>query len=576
MSSPPRGKSDKRNRNAGSPGSTGSPNKKGSTRSSLVILTNQNEETSFQKRAFNPDEYINLSPKYFGINTGHNESDDVMEEEIAEEETIEFAKQENNIDDIEFPDEDACSVVSSSALPLAKTPEKIRDKMQNQLNVEQFGLNFANQFMSMTNENQAQLGLFAQFETCKKKNWINNLWNLYDPQEKEDNETRESQLLYSLLVFNYINSGKECPFDISQINQDPYATCLNKAAKDTLEKFIFSDEGGLNLFMRGAIMGPVGSGKSLYLHFLFSRILNFLIESGKFKDYFIIPLDFQNAQITSVESFYQYMSRKIIEALLIQRPDLQLFEHALKKSFSTLTKVQKIKHFPKPTNTQQHLCLPIKQVENLLIRMHQCYHDPSLTDSFLTNVVLLPQLLGSIFFFKSPLFIIDHIDDADIEFKRKGSSSIQLLEFLKFGLSNSQYLISCRDGESLADKLNAIDDDSIDLRNQTQNIYVYDIFLSNYENSSILVTFDDKAVQKNLILSPSHCGGCPSFIGKFDKLCDLLEQMNQTSGPRKKEIKVRLLNQVKQYIKDMYDFDELPIVRNIEFAKHNKYAQPVD
>ncbi|KAK8890369.1 hypothetical protein M9Y10_035144 [Tritrichomonas musculus] len=596
-------------------------------RPSLVVLAD-GKQTNFQRRLFNPDEFnpnrylpsnnVEISDRNksnydnsSGDDDGDDDGDDGYDgngnnnnsgDDFSDDDNIDGVNGDDlgvngddlgvNGDDLDLDwiksrkynqfeedDFDARSSASTSAFSTALPPDEIFSKLQQQLDFSFFGDLFSGEFDRMNESEQRQLGRFGRLQIVKKKNWIKQLWNLFDPRFYSDedgdddgtgSDKNKSNLSSKLLaLFQLFNQMDENPDDLSpEFTQDPYAICLNKAAKKTLNEFIFSDKGGLNLFMRAAIMGPSGSGKSVYLRFIFMRILNFLIDGGRFKEFLIVPFDFKHSKITSIESFYRYFSGKAIEALIIQRPDLQLFENSLRKAFAILPTTTKIKHLPKPLSSQDYLRHPLKQLEQVLIRMHYCYNEPKLVDSFLTNVVLLPQTLASIFSFRSAFLVIDHLDALDIEIKQKGKPAIQLLEFVKFGLTTSQYLISCIDGETFSEKLNAMDQDSVDIRNQTQNIYVYDTVFSKFKGESILVTFEKTAPQKTMTLSDSHCGGCISFISKYDQVCERIVEMNNASSrAEKKEVKVKLMKEIVQYIEDMYNFDSLPKIERVELIQ---------
>lgn len=576
-----------------SPGTKSNVSNKKTNRPSLMVVAD-GKETNFQRRPYNPNE---LNPKFVtgnNLNFSDNDSDD---SDSNDNYGSRHKKNNGNSSDDEMspnylPDDidlDARSTASTSAFSIALEPEEMLDKLKDQLDFSEFGDFFSSLFGDMDISKQRQLARFGRLQIVKKKNWLQQIWNLFDPlfngegdEDDDDNNNNgeggdgngksknknknnlSSKLLGILELFIQMDNDPESLSP--EFTNDPYAYCLNQAAQKALNGFIFSDIGGLSLFMRAAIIGPAGSGKSVYLRFIFMRILLFLVESGRFKDFLLIPFDFKNHNISSVETFYYYFTEKVIDALIVQRPDLQLFERSFKKAFATLPKIAKIKHLPKPHSSQDYLRHPLKQVEHVLIRMHYCYNNPKLVDAFLTNIVLLPQTLATIFSFRTPFYLIDHLDAIDIEIKQvKGKPPIQLLEFIKFGLTKAQYLISCFDGETFSEKLNAMDEDSVDIRNQTQNIYVYDCVLSKFKGQSIQITFDKSSAQTNLILSDSHCGGCASFINRYDEICEMINDMNNaTSKIKMREEKVKLMKALNDYIEDMYDFDELPKIKKVE------------
>jgi hypothetical protein len=65
-----------------------------------------------------------------------------------------------------------------------------------------------------------------------------------------------------------------------------------------------------------------------------------------------------------------------------------------------------------PIHSQDGLRCPLKDVDLLLAKPHQCYNDPALAEAFLTNVAVLPAAMACIVAFMKVVSIINRVDGA--------------------------------------------------------------------------------------------------------------------------------------------------------------------
>ena len=503
------------------------------------------------------------------------------------------------------------SNASTSAYSVYPGDEELYKKLQRQLNLGLFGNMFQDEFDNMDEKKKRQLGRVARLQTAQKRNWYNGIWQLFDLLDDQQSTDRLWQTLRLFMKPDgdddeddvQSNAGKrlkkgecnnkkktkivdgiEVEYDsddemrkakrnrneadsgnLNPVTSDPVANSLMKSAKRVFESFLQSNRAGLNLFMRASITGPKGSGKSIFLRSILIRVLNFLVEGGKYKSFFIVPLDFSRIKkIKTATDYYNYVAQTTIDALLVQRTDLQLFQNSLRKAFSILTTVPHMKRLPKPISSQDYLRASLKQVDILLATMHKCYNDPDLLEAFITNVAVLPQTLGDIFNFDTTFQVIDHIDLADVEIRRKNKPPIQLFEYVKFGLSQTQFLISCIDSERLAESSMALDSYSYDLRFSTQMITVYDICRAKNNNDKIIVKFANNPDQPVLNIFVDQCGGCPAFILAFDEVCNAYLKMKAEFLPNAiDERKIIMIKKAEDLIHILFQVKEVPKIEDV-------------
>ena len=486
--------------------------------------------------------------------------------------------------------------------------EELYKKLQRQLNLSVFGNLFPSEFDDMEQNQKRELGRVARLQTAQKRNWYNGLCRLFG---FFDNKKSKDRLWNNLKKFMKTNSNsdendqannkgdhdesknaKRVRFrdgieidddsdskygsryktqkkpwnEYDSITDDTVAKSMMYSAKKVFESFLISDRCGLNLFMRAVIVGPHCSGKTYYLRAILIHALNYLIDGGQFKSLFIVPIDFAKAKIKTAADFYNFISETVIESLLIQRADLQLFKSSLRKAFSVLPTISHMKKLPKPISSQDYLRQSMKEVDVLLERMHRCYNDPDLIESFISNVAVLPQTIGNIFNFDTTFLVIDHIDLIDINLKPKDSKvqNIRLFEYMKFGLTQTQFLVSCVDSQKMYNLMQPLNSRSVDLRFISQVVTVYDTCDSDHIYDLVRVNFVENPIRKTLPITIEHCGGCPLFVCSFDDICNTFLKMKNDYLPiAVMEKNVELVTQSNELIKTLFNYKTIPEISEV-------------
>jgi hypothetical protein len=350
--------------------------------------------------------------------------------------------------------------------------------------------------------------------------------------------------------------------------QDLFEKKLQQAAKSIFLAFERPGVIDVPLFsMRAAIIGPSASGKTRLFTAVAYRVLEFLVHRSGFKSHFLVSIDFRRKEITTAEEFYGVVTEAVIDSLLIQRRDMQLFGTSLRKAFAVLPTIDRMKRLPKPLSFQDYLRRPLKDLDLVLEQLHRNYHDPALIEAFLTSVAVLPQTIARIFGFRETLYLIDHIDCVDIDIKLKGRRPLPLFEFVKFGLSQAQYLISCVAGEQLPEKLSSLEEDSVDLASNTVFISVFGRVQSEFEDSALGVEIEcARPSISKITVTSKHTGGAPAYVEQFNEICERLSEIQGDSGHRKEQLKVNSM--MANFLHQVMDFDvvgELVAVKDVRF-----------
>jgi hypothetical protein len=255
--------------------------------------------------------------------------------------------------------------------------------------------------------------------------------------------------------------------------------------------------------------------------------------------------------VASVVDFYRYVSAMVVEALLVQRADLQLFAPALWKAFDSLPALGKMKRLPRPLPFQDYLSRFMKELDCLLGRLHAYDNGPRLVEAFLTNVAVLPDVVATIFEFKSTFFVVDHVDCSDVDLESPGKSPGAWIALIEYG----QCLLAPENGDAVLQQLETNRAETLDIARGLTLIPVYDLVESCFPIPVIAITFADGRCCQ---LTEKYAGGCPSFVEQFDGICASLSRKQESEmWPRqKRESKVEMLRKLEQLVSDVVEFEE--------------------
>lgn len=394
----------------------------------------------------------------------------------------------------------------TTELSTVKTEEAIINNIERYLHQDEIHSFISYVFPKCELEQKRQISRAARLQISHKRNWIKNIWKLLN-EGSYDEET-----LWGTIQ---IMSSGDCDFDYGLIRSscEVHNSFINHLTQDT--------------FIRAAILGSPRSGKSTFLNTIYLKHILFLTASHKYKTTMIIPLDFRKHKCTTIEEFYVYYSRRAVESLIIQRPDLQVYESHIIKAFREAPKV--FSKFPKPISSQNYLRRPLCDVESLIYDLHNLYNDGNMLYEFLTTTVMIPHTLAQLFGFDAVLFIVDHIDHADVKITI-GKKNIKLIELIKHALEYDQYLVTAEEGLKLMEILGSREKGDIDIQKITTEIGIY----GRCKSSSKCRIKVDIREGFSMYIYPETTGGCPAFVAKFEEVINQihsLRQMQKSGSP---------------------------------------------
>ncbi|OHT05956.1 hypothetical protein TRFO_26091 [Tritrichomonas foetus] len=368
------------------------------------------------------------------------------------------------------------------------------------------GGSFETIFKKMEEDDKKELRNLAEVQTHQKRKWIKSIWELYDPHFNE------------AAFFETLNA-------ISNDNGS-ILNGLLKSAHSTLLSFVKYDGMAFTSNLHTVIVGPRFSGKTTFLRSVFLDTLVFLVNTGSFKSTFVIPFDSRANPnwMDSIENIYLFISSIVIDSLIVQRVDLELFRHSLPNSFKNLLTVNEVKKLPKPISAQDYLRRPMNAVDNLLKNLFALYHSNEKAQ-FLKEVCNLPSTIGSIFEFDSSLIIFDHLDLCNVKI-----NDVSFLPLLVDSISRNQFLVSVEDTYEF-EKIISVNKDNWW---RFQKVSVTDTCASQYSDTEIEVVFEEGPTNSNNIhITADSCGGCPTFVSRFDSIVKGFHKLNQITSPIK-------------------------------------------
>lgn len=149
----------------------------------------------------------------------------------------------------------------------------------------------------------------------------------------------------------------------------------------------------------------------------------------------------------------------------------------------------------------------------------------------------LPTLIADIFGFKHCIFVVDHVDLADVTvgacapFDTEGKN-VLVVEHLKEAMYAASFIAACKDPAAVANLFPAIADDSTDLTEGLRVVLTLDIAAPKEAAKEFVIAFEDNE-EFQLVLTAKHFGGCPAFLKwwkEMNEYADLVERAIANQG----------------------------------------------
>ena len=267
------------------------------------------------------------------------------------------------------------------------------------------------------------------------------------------------------------------------------------------------------------ITGPKQSGKSLMLSILLEHVLAEFVATDVYKSNIVFIFDFPSMHFTDLDDFYQQFITVLFTQIAIQRPSIAQYKAKLIEFFTGI--------IPLPKDLDRLLQSDLNDIRTVM-------KNSTTVESWITNVFLLPSLLGEAFGFTKVHVIADSVDllNTTLSTSRfEDSSPINMIDYFRFGIKDISYILVCN-GEPQTDDFSyrseIIKFGNIDRQLEPDNTY----FRVGDRN----VRFED-------------CIGIPYFIKLFT---DITKAYSSDDEEKEENVKDRM----RAFLKAVYGEDE--------------------
>jgi hypothetical protein len=299
--------------------------------------------------------------------------------------------------------------------------------------------------------------------------------------------------------------------------------------------------------MRHAIIGPVKSGKSVFLRVVGETVLSRFIASGQYRKTLIFFVDVREVIEEFGDPFklYRLIVRITFTHLAAQRIDIQPYRDGLITYFERLPSLDKVIALPGKFVIEDDFRGAVPLLTILAERLFNSVSVLHSLNAWLTNIVAFPHDVAAAFGFGGVTFFVDHLELSDFEIEpvepfTAEPGSVTILEYLKFMLSNDSFVISGTEEEHLIEGLELLTEDGIDLRDGIESVSIVDIDTDHSERFQFTLRLVDD--EQAMFLRLVDCGGCPGYLSLWDPI---IEQAERVKGEEKKDNNSRIARELR-------------------------------
>ena len=291
--------------------------------------------------------------------------------------------------------------------------------------------------------------------------------------------------------------------------------------------------GNYNYRFHGAIIGPSLSGKtSLLGHYAF-QYLEELIVSQLWKKVFVFTLDAETilSHLQDLRELYFFMVDLTLFFLSQQKPIMKIDLQNIRKHLRSVPE-------PRTPNKALH---PYNKIDILAKEINRIWNDPDGIELFVTHCFYLPISLSSALGIKKVAFFIDNIDSLDVILEEDSHFEVKkaviLIENIKYALSQSDFIVACKNSHLFYDSFQSCDQDGINLLDGLDYIPLTDFLPHKDIGSRQNYVFSINMVNnpQPFIISIELCGGIPKFFDAWDDLNKSIVQLEKSSSKTDQE-----------------------------------------
>ena len=329
-------------------------------------------------------------------------------------------------------------------------------------------------------------------------------------------------------------------------------------ARSLLTEHRFPRKSGVSYRLNFGIIGPQGSGKSVFLRVFIEELLADLASNDEWKDTFIFMLDLCNivTYATNHLQFYKAIVAMTMQSVMWVCPTLIPHIVMIQKMFDDVTNYTSPPKFGTAFSLDPETQRIAAELQIIINKLSIIWNDEECLTEWINSIVYLPMLVSKALGFKKCIYILDHYDFADTFFSPTNTkfadspNQINLIDIYNFALVHCNFIISC---SSQHDFLNLIEQvpEEEQLKPQFQLVSTIGLIKEDtYEDKQITIGFSDDTFPTSFTCA--ICGGIPMLQhlwNEINQCLDILESNNQEEEEIMEELRDNLNVQVQSAMK---------------------------
>ena len=273
-------------------------------------------------------------------------------------------------------------------------------------------------------------------------------------------------------------------------------------------------------WIRTAIVGPRGSGKTTFLAVFLQALAEMLATGSKWKQTFFFLVDFAKMEQNPRE-LYKWIVKETFEQFSRHNERMEPFQKKMIAYFSGIADGTSAEVFPKRINIDSW----IPYIDIKLTKLSQTIKKTLTSgdmEKFIEVAFGFPIEIGKLFGLPEIIFVVDHFEQSDVDVQGR-DKLFNISEPVKNVLKRYPFVACCQDEERFLSILDTFDDDGTDLVNRVTFINISEIKIPPEEmRNEILVRFDNGHAAVRL--TRDQCAGCVAFLAQWYLLCQAAEE----------------------------------------------------
>ena len=314
-------------------------------------------------------------------------------------------------------------------------------------------------------------------------------------------------------MYLWIHNAPQQPF-LQRVPLQPYHDPTTMQACEFFSKHRSTFSGMASYIFKSAIVGPRRSGKTTVLANFVDQYFSEIAASQSWKNTFVFVADLKPFQSLFLDTrkMYRFVVTLVLNALAHQRPLIQVDLPKIRNQLFSVTEGSRVliaKHkYP--------------EIYHLACKLNEIWTDPDAFELWLTQIFLLPVTIAKCVGFKFVSLFYDNLEYGDCVIEAtppfRLPYNVFTIEFIKYGLSHANFMVTCESTTRLFEVLAPVQDDGIDLLRGVDYISTMDVTTDIGSRAHFKFVLDIQEEPQPIQLEAEMCGGVVSFLIMWDEL----------------------------------------------------------